>query len=62
VFLNRSELLLWLGFAITGVVGGLVMAACNIWGLSGLVTTLVVLLTIVATFALYVYVLTKLGY
>jgi hypothetical protein len=62
VFLNRSELLLWLGFAITGIVGGLVTAACNISGLSGLVTTLVVLLTIVATFALYVYVLTKLGY
>ena len=62
MFLNRSELLLWLGFAITGVVGGLVMAACNIWGLSGLTTTLVVLLTIVATFALYGYIVTKLGY
>ena len=62
MFLNRSELLLWLGFAITGVVGGLVMAACNIWGLSGLTTTLVVLLTIVATFVLFVCILTKLGY
>ena len=62
MFLNRSELLLWLGFAITGGVGGLVMAACNIWGLSGLTTTLVVLLTIVATFVLFVCILTKLGY